>query len=91
MKNKIRNITAILFATFLFFAALETIFVPAKTASADNREESDTLEVPLTGSPNAKNLAGVYENLIEIAFLALTGAGFCIKREKEAIKNNKKE
>ena len=46
MKNKIWNITAILFMTFLFFATLETIFVPAKTASADNREESETLPPP---------------------------------------------
>lgn len=78
MKNKIWNITAILFMTFLFFATLETIFVPAKTASADNREESETLEVPMTGVPETKKSSEIYENLIEIAFLALTGTGFYV-------------
>ena len=82
MKNKIRNITAILFATFLFFAALETFFVPAKTASADNREDEVTLEVPLTGSPARKTSPEIYENLIEIAFLALTGTGFYVLTSK---------
>ena len=78
MKNKIRNVTALIFVTFLFFATLETLFRPANAASADARESStsEVLDVPKTGSPANLKTAEVYETLIEIAFLTATGLGF---------------
>ena len=77
MKKKIIKIAAGLFATFLIFATLETIFLTpdstAKTASKDS-----TLEVPVTGSVQKTKTSETYETLIEISLLALVGTGFYI-------------
>jgi len=72
-KHRLLSIIPLLFVTFLVLALVETLAMPT-TTSAD---ASAALEVPLTGSPTARS-SETYENLIEIAFLALVGTGFYI-------------
>ena len=69
------KITAIFFATFLFFATVETVFIKPDT-SAKAQSDSSVLEVPITGSVSDNKTGETYETLIEIAILALTGTGF---------------
>lgn len=83
MKNKIRKLSILVFATFLFFATLETFMFTPEAASKNGEETSDVLEVPKTGSVSNKT-ASTYETLFEIGFLALTGVGFyAINARKE--------
>jgi hypothetical protein len=77
MKNKIIKIAAGLFATFLIFATLETIFL-TPDSTAKTTEESATLEVPVTGRVGNQRTSETYETLIEISILALVGTGFYI-------------
>jgi hypothetical protein len=76
MNGKIRKLGILVFATFLFFATLETLTTTPEAASINREESSDVLEVPKTGSVGNTKTASTYETLIEIGFLALTGVGF---------------
>ena len=87
MKINFKTFFTLVFATFLLFATVETLSGnsgnPA-TAVENNREE--TLEVPKTGLKTQKSVSETYEALIEIAFLALTGAVFYVLNEKRSRK-----
>ncbi len=76
MKNKIRKLSILIFATFLFFATLETLTSTPEAASINREGEADVLEVPKTGVVGSNKTASTYETLFEIGFLALTGTGF---------------
>ena len=74
-KTRLPSFLALLFATFLVLAAVET-FVKEPEPARANASETATLEVPLTGKTEVRRSAETYETLFEIAFLALIGAGF---------------
>lgn len=85
MKLKLKSLSVLIFATFIIFAFLETVFIPREKTEVAAKEDS-SLEVPKTGSPETANRSETFESLVEISFLALVGVGFYILNEKEVLK-----